>query len=206
MQVFTKVASRSLAWSLSFTRGFYRMVSSLALALVLGLLSHSPAKAADPSKIIVGELGGLKVHSYKHMYFGGQPSATDLAAAAQAGLVAVVNLRRPDEPITPEQFDVKATAEKLGLDYYNVPLYTADKKLMMGNLDELERIHKIFKEQKKHLIYCASGNRAASWFAYHLIIKHDTPVGEAIEFARQLGMSSEAGLEPQIRAFAKTRS
>ena len=58
------------------------------------------------------------VTKLRHLYFGGQPDAAGLAAARDQGIAVVINLRAPEEL----DWDEAATAEALGLAYYNVPI------------------------------------------------------------------------------------
>lgn len=142
-------------------------------------------------------LAGLETANYKFMYFSGQPNQKVVEGLPSAGIEAVINLRRFDE----NPFEVDALTTSLGMDYRQVPLLDANGDIIKENLETLELLHQEFHD-RDHLIYCASGNRAAMWFALHLIIKHDAPAEDAITFANALGLTSE-GLREKIRAFAE---
>ncbi len=61
---------------------------------------------------------GLAVERSGNLYLAGQPDLAALEAARDAGVVAVVNLRRSVEMT----WDEASAVEQLGLAYYHVPV------------------------------------------------------------------------------------
>lgn len=152
--------------------------------------SMSPEDVAGPFTWAM--LGGVtRVH---HHWFSGQPDEAALAAAREQGIEIVLNLRAPDEL----DWDEGSAAEALGLTYYNVPIPGKGP----FPPEAIARIDALVEEYhgREMLIHCASGNRAAGWFATHLVRTHDMSVDDALAVGRRAGITS-AGIEDRVRAF-----
>ena len=124
------------------------------------------------------------------LYLAGQPDAEGYALAAQAGVLAVINIRQPGEV----DWDMAAAVEKSGMQYFNVPLVIDETDGI--NLDSARAISELLvklqtKGGDKHtvLVHCASGNRAAAWWALHLADAHGEPVERALVLGRMAGMT-----------------
>lgn len=89
----------------------------------------------------------------------GQPDATILRAAAEAGYVGVVDLRTADEP---RGLDERATTEQLGMTYVSLPV-GGPQDVTYENAAELDRI--LATMPGPVLLHCASGNRVGALFA-----------------------------------------
>ncbi len=123
-----------------------------------------------------------------HLICAGQPDAAGFQAAAQAGVVAVMNLR-PDEEM---EWDEQALVEQLGLDYLQIPVSSPadlsqdNARLLNDWLDKYDG--------KPVLVHCASSNRVGALLALGAFLK-----GASGEQALQLGR--DAGLtrmEPMV--------
>ncbi|ORE88488.1 hypothetical protein ATO7_01395 [Oceanococcus atlanticus] len=118
----------------------------------------------------------------------GQPDAAGFQAAAQAGVVAVMNLR-PDEEM---DWDEAALIKELGLDYLQIPV-SSPADLSQDNARQLNA----WLEQyagKPVLVHCASSNRVGALLALGAFLQ-----GASGEQALQLGR--DAGLtrmEPMV--------
>lgn len=143
------------------------------------------------------KIANLSAPSFKHMSFAGQPAPSDLEAAKKDGYKVIINLRAPGEI----DWDEKAAAEKLGLEYHQIALLNKDGEIDSAAMTELEELH-MATHKKKQLIHCSSGNRAAAWMAAHLIVKHKLPAEEALKVARPLGITKKA-VEDKVRNFAE---
>lgn len=89
----------------------------------------------------------------------GQPDAETLRIAADAGYVAVVDLRTAGEP---RGFDESNTAQELGLSYVSLPIGDADD-ISYENAAALDKALAAFDGPV--LLHCASGNRVGALFA-----------------------------------------
>lgn len=146
------------------------------------------------------KVANLAAPSFKHMSFAGQPSPSDLEAAKKAGYKVIINLRAPGEI----DWDEKAAAEKLGLEYYQIALLNKDKEIDADAIAKLEDLHMATHKQKQ-LIHCSSGNRAAAWMAAHLIVKHKLTAEQALQVARPLGVT-KGEVEKKVERFAASRA
>jgi protein tyrosine phosphatase (PTP) superfamily phosphohydrolase (DUF442 family) len=135
---------------------------------------------------------------YKHMHFGGTPKIEDLKKAKADGLIEVViDVRGPSEV----QDTYRGEVEALGLEYFHVPLM-AEGKIDPRAAQKLEDLHKK-THSKKQLLHCASGNRAAAWFASHLVVKDKFSLDDAFKVARNLGLTKK-DLETAVTEYVKT--
>jgi len=160
------------------------------LTILAVLLLVPTAHAADP--IGPGDVTGpvawgdtVRVTALDNLRFGGQPDEEALRAAGEAGVEIVVNLRSPDE----DDFDERAAAESLGLEYHNVPLVKG------APLDghALEKIEAIVGKADGRTVYlhCKSGNRAAAWLATHLVERQGMPKADALVVAERVGLRKD---------------
>jgi len=120
---------------------------------------------------------------------GGQPTAQQLEALGQAGGGVVLDIR---DPMEPRPFDEKATVERLGMTYINVPISpgaTGDAKL--------EKILSVLRENQDRPVFfhCGSGNRVGGAMIAHLMLDHGVPEEEAVDQAMQIGLRSPEYLE-----------
>jgi uncharacterized protein (TIGR01244 family) len=120
----------------------------------------------------------------------GQPDAEQLALFAEAGYVAVVDLRGESEN---RGLDEAAAVEALGLDYVNLPVSGADS-ISWQNANKLEEILSSFDGPV--LVHCGSGNRVGALLALSRS-KNGADDEEAVAYGRAAGMTS---LEPVVRS------
>lgn len=89
----------------------------------------------------------------------GQPSAQQLASAAAAGYKTVIDLRGAGED---RGMDEKATVERLGMKYVNLPVLHA-AGVTYANAAALDDL--LAKLDGPVLLHCATGNRAGALLA-----------------------------------------
>jgi uncharacterized protein (TIGR01244 family) len=89
----------------------------------------------------------------------GQPNAEQFAAVAAAGFKTVIDLRTPAED---RGLDEKATVEKLGMGYMNLPVEGA-KGVTYANAAALEKL--LAEAPRPVLIHCSTGNRVGALLA-----------------------------------------
>lgn len=90
---------------------------------------------------------------------GGQPSAEALAAIAEQGFAAVIDLRSAEED---RGFDEAATVEGLGMSYVSLPVSGAGG-VSYENANALDRI--LADIDGPVLVHCASSNRVGALLA-----------------------------------------
>jgi protein tyrosine phosphatase (PTP) superfamily phosphohydrolase (DUF442 family) len=130
--------------------------------------------------------------NYGRFNISGPPTEQELTKFKQKGNL-ILDLRT-----TPEVGEEPAVAKKLGLQYERVDY---DAKAETIDPQVIGKIEKVLKTagDKPVLLFCGSGNRAASYVAIHLVKDKKMPVDEAIKIAKDLGMSG--GMEAKVRAF-----
>ena len=120
----------------------------------------------------------------------GQPNAEQLALFAEAGYVAVVDLRGESEN---RGLDEAVAVEDLGLDYVNLPVSGADS-ISWENASKLDEI--LLSYDGPVLVHCGSGNRVGALLA---LVKSNNGADdeEATAYGRSAGMTS---LESVVKA------
>ncbi len=120
----------------------------------------------------------------------GQPDAEQLALFAEAGYVAVVDLRGESEN---RGLDEAAAVESLGLDYVNLPVSGADS-ISWENANKLQEI--LSSYDGPVLVHCGSGNRVGALLALSKS-KNGADDEEAVAYGRAAGMTR---LESVVRS------
>jgi uncharacterized protein (TIGR01244 family) len=88
-----------------------------------------------------------------------QPDADTLRIAAEAGYVAVIDLRGPEED---RGLDEKAMVAELGMSYMSLPI-VGNAAINYANAAELDRL--LTQVDGPVLLHCGSGNRVGALFA-----------------------------------------
>ena len=127
------------------------------------------------------------------LYSSGQPSPSELAAFAAAGVRTVINLRSPDEPCG---FDEAREVERLGMRYVAMPI-AGPADVTPSAAARLSRELDQARGQGATLIHCASANRAGALVALDGGLVRGLPRDKALAAGRAAGLSS---LEPLVVA------
>jgi uncharacterized protein (TIGR01244 family) len=160
-----------------------RLSVSLAIPLVALLLPQVLGSQAVASRDGQPALPG-EHRPEEGLVFGGQPSEGQLAALAAAGY-RVIDLRMPEEN---RGYDEAAAAEALGIEYHNVPVGGPT----LGDAETYERFFELFESvERPVVVHCASGNRVGGLYYAWLVARQGVPREEAIERARENGLTSE---------------
>jgi uncharacterized protein (TIGR01244 family) len=124
----------------------------------------------------------------------GQPDADVLAAAAEAGYVAVIDLRTAKED---RGLDEEATVTELGMEYVSLPVAGADG-INFENAAEFQRLIASFDGPV--LAHCGSGNRVGALVA--LGAKSDgASVDEAVSAGKAAGLTrSEKAVREKLES------
>lgn len=127
-----------------------------------------------------------------------QPTADDIAGAAQAGVRMVVN-NRPDgeEPGQPTSEELRQTADRHGIAYRHIPVTPGD--IHDADIAAFDRALRDADGQT--LAFCRTGTRAATLWALTQAGKR--PTAELLEVARNAGYNIDA-LKPRLDQRAST--
>lgn len=120
---------------------------------------------------------------------GGQPTAAQVQAFADAGGKVVLDVR---DPMEQRPFAEEDTITTLGLEYHNVsvvPGGTSDEK--MEAVLTVLRNH----EAGAVLFHCASGNRCGGPTIAHLMLDHGMTEEDAVQHAMRGGLRSPEYLQ-----------
>lgn len=161
----------------------YTRLGRLARAVGFALVTvfSLPTLAAVP---FAGEMA-VQVVNYNRasswLATGGAFSAAEMAALKAAGFINVIDLRRAQEGTEA----ARAAAEAAGLNYLNLPL-GRDKPdaETLARFNEWVAAH----QGESTLMHCASGNRAGTLWAMHLL-SQQVPVEQAIQQGLAAGMA-----------------
>ncbi len=110
-----------------------------------------------------------------------QPDADTLHIAAEAGYVAVIDLRGPEED---RGLDEKATVAELGMTYMSLPV-VGNAAINYANAAELDRL--LTQVDGPVLLHCGSGNRVGALFALREKL-HGASDEQALETGRAAGL------------------
>ena len=123
----------------------------------------------------------------------GQPDAQVLQKIADAGFVAVIDLRTAEED---RGMDEQAEVERLGMQYVSLPIAgSADM-----NFDNAARLDRLLADiDGPVLLHCGSGNRVGALFALRAGLQGGSDA-EALETGRVAGMTrSTAVVEKRLQ-------
>jgi len=168
----------------------FRLPSTLwAFALVLslsGACAGAAEKADEPSPADLLPNGMMP---FDGILTGGQPSASQLEKAKEAGYATIINMRMPDEQGSTDPAAVKA----LGMDYVALPIEHA-AGVNEANARKLAEI--LEHARKPVIVHCGSGNRVGALFALKARFVDGKTPEEALAIGESAGLTR---LEPVVR-------
>jgi uncharacterized protein (TIGR01244 family) len=127
---------------------------------------------------------------------GGQPSAEQLAQAADAGFKTVINLRGPNERGGAD--DEAAQVQGLGMTYVHLPIQGAEG-VNEENARALDAA--LAAAEKPVLLHCGSGNRVGGLLALKAHHVDGLGVEEAMAYGLESGMTRlEGHVREQLEA------
>jgi len=119
----------------------------------------------------------------------GQPSEAALEVFADAGYVAVIDLRRPDEDRGVDEANV---VDELGMHYVSLPIAGRDAV----NFDNAKRLDDLIAQfDGPVLVHCAAGNRAGAMLALRASLNGASDEA-ALEYGKEAGLTK---LEDTVR-------
>ena len=146
------------------------------------------ASATHAPNVTKGEFADVPYVTRSKTYFMKQPTAEALAAAKAEGVTTVINLRTAEE-MKDVKFDAAATAKTQGLNYYHIPVDAKAATVSKETLAQIEDTYmKHHSKGEKVIVHCASGQRAAGWFAYHIKTRHQETTDNALKEAAEVGL------------------
>ena len=119
----------------------------------------------------------------------GQPDTDDLRIFAEAGYVAIVDLRGPEED---RGIDEAAAVAELGLDYVQLPI-VGDDAINFENAKKLDAL--LSGYDGPVLVHCGSGNRVGAMLALRKSL-HGEDAEAALDYGRSAGLKR---LEPVVK-------
>lgn len=138
------------------------------------------------------ENGNMRGASYSYRsktYFMDQPTLETLDEAKNLGVTTIINLRTDDE-MKEVKFNEMEEAKKRGLKYYHFPIDPASP-LSKDTLQKIEETYMSHhKLGEKVIVHCASGQRSAAWFAYHIRKTHGDSAEQALREAKEVGLNN----------------
>lgn len=167
----------------------------LAAAAFSGCASHRPSQNQ-------GTWSDTSYKEYHSLYFSEQPTEKDFAKMKEEGMVAVINLRTPEE-MKDVGFDSQKTVENLGMKYYAKPWdpKMALEKNRIVDLESTVMAH--HKKGEKVLLFCKSGQRGLAWFATHVASHHGDGGKKGLASAQSMGLSNP-DLVKNLEAYLQT--
>lgn len=161
--------------------------------LLTGLLACALAVAGEDQAPVLVDMNAVRSGNEILVVDGiapaGQPDAAVLAAAAEAGFEAVIDLRGEDEN---RGMDEAAVVEELGMSYVNLPLSGAASI----NRENAARLDALLAEYDGPiLLHCGSGNRVGAILALRQSLK-GADDDAALAYGKSAGLTR---LEPVVR-------
>jgi protein tyrosine phosphatase (PTP) superfamily phosphohydrolase (DUF442 family) len=120
---------------------------------------------------------------------GGQPTAAQLKALAEAGGSIVLDVR---DPMEPRPVDEAALVRELGMEYVNIPVRA-------GSLDDatIQRILTVLREAGDRTVFfhCGSGGRVGGALIPYFILDMGMEEQDAIDQAMRVGLRNAEYME-----------
>ncbi|MGP1273419.1 MAG: beta-lactamase hydrolase domain-containing protein [Phycisphaerales bacterium] len=142
------------------------LTAIMLLATALGGCASVPVAQAP------AEPEPVTIYQHERYLVSAQPSPADLAVAASLGVTTVINLRS-DEEMAGLDFDERAAAEALGLNYIHIPMGRDHGY----NPEQVAALAAVLDQGDAPVyMHCASGGRARLlWTAYMIDRKGMSP-------------------------------
>ena len=162
------------------------MNKKLMFAAYLACAGIHVALASDPQVVTISiddMVSGEATLPESGAVSTAQPNATALRVAADAGFVAVIDLRGSSED---RGLDEKAEVEALGMTYLSLPI-VGEAAISFDNALALDRL--LSDIDGPVLLHCGSGNRVGALFALREKL-HGASDEQALETGRAAGLTN----------------
>jgi uncharacterized protein (TIGR01244 family) len=165
-----------------------RVVRGIAVGvgIFLSLAAHAGSDAPEVTNL--GAWGAAEhVMASGQFYISDQPDTATFDVARREGVVAVINIRGAKEI----DWDEASAVSAAGLSYHNVPFIANKDGIGAVSVQNIRQVVNDL-DGGKVLLHCASGNRAAAWWALYLV--EDLGVDEvaAVQAADKAGLTNPA--------------
>lgn len=155
--------------------------------------AEAPAPETTPGETSTADWSSLLPNARQPMegvVSGGQPTAEQLAAAAEAGFKTVINLRMPGEKGSDNEAEI---VDDLGMTYVHLPIKGAE-----GMTEENARAldEALAAAERPAILHCGSGNRVGGLLALRAHYVRGLEAEEALSVGRESGLTK---LEPAVR-------
>ena len=121
----------------------------------------------------------------------GQPDAEAFKVFADAGYVAVIDIRTAGED---RGLDQAAVVQGLGMDYLQMPVGGRDS-ITFENAEKLDQLIGLYDEPV--LVHCGSANRVGALFALN-VYRETGDVDKALEAGRAAGLTRLEGVVKEV--------
>lgn len=128
------------------------------------------------------------LYRYGNFYISAQPEVARLTWLKDHGVKTIINLRSEEEneDFKDEEYDEQFVAEKLGFNFYSLPIdgdagFTPANQAAFNELADAET---------PTLVHCQSGRRATYLFVAYLVQEQGYSLQEAVNIGRQMKYSS----------------
>ena len=114
----------------------------------------------------------------------GQPEKEHLERLADAGYKTVVDLRTPEEPPRPDEWEM--VVRRTGMEYLNIPVGHED-------IDDetFDRFRELMRDgERPLLVHCSSANRVGALLIPYLILDEGRTPEKTREIATEVGLRS----------------
>lgn len=170
------------------------VLTNIAICMALtGTVSNAYAQPAGESGAVDNqpktwdEISEEKTQAGR-ITFSEQPTEDELRAFAAAGGRVVIN-NRTEREMDRLSFDERALVESLGMTYVHTPSSSA----IFDGTQSSELAVTLNATTGPILMHCGSGSRSATIYGMYLIKDQGMNKNDAIDAARELGMSSSGG-------------
>mgnify|MGYP001827704577 FL=1 len=174
------------------------MMKRLAVLLLLGLgTACSVAYEQDPGapSTLKADLDAVveqrQVTPVDGVTTAGQPDAEAFKVFAEAGYVAVIDIRTAGED---RGLDEAAVVQGLGMDYLQMPVGGSDG-ITFENAEKLDQLIGLYDEPV--LVHCGSANRVGALFALH-VFRETGDMDKALEAGRAAGLTRLEGTVREV--------
>ncbi len=176
----------------------------LALLLTTSLACRSTGEreggtVTPPTVVEPAQCGDIaRLSRFGDIWVASQPSGRDFALAQDAGVVSVLDMRRPSET---RGFDEAGLAADFGLEYRVTPI-AGPSELTDEAIDAARAA--LVEMPRPILVHCGTANRAAAvWIAYRAL-DEGAGLDDAVLEARAMGLRSPV-YETRMRAYVEAR-
>ena len=170
----------------------------LAVLLLLGLgTACSVAYEQDPGapSTLKADLDAVveqrQVTPVDGVTTAGQPDAEAFKVFAEAGYVAVIDIRTAGED---RGLDEAAVVQGLGMDYLQMPVGGSDG-ITFENAEKLDQLIGLYDEPV--LVHCGSANRVGALFALN-VFRETGDMDKALEAGRAAGLTRLEGTVREV--------